>query len=324
MRKTRLALAGMFAGLVWVGTLGVSVAGAQTPGPPFESALTLEGRGIYRSACAPCHGLRGDGQGPAARSINPKPRDFTAGVFKLRTTPSGALPTDSDLFRTISEGVPGTWMPAWEELLSENQRWAVLAYLKTLVPDYQLEFAEEEPIDLPGGAQPGANAEEGRFVYLALKCWDCHGMKGRGDGPAAGTLEDDLGRSISPYDFTRGDYKGGGRPTDLYRTLRTGLSGTPMPAYEPGAVLYAGGSNLDLSQYGEGLAAEELAALRTYLAGQPDRPVLEGMSEEQQAAVVEHRLWSLVAYLETLSRGRSLFYRLFVENPNVTPPRRAR
>lgn len=323
MRSAARVQTEILVGLVWLGSLGAGVAEAQSVAPPAVSALALEGRSIYRSACAPCHGLRGDGEGPAARAIDPKPRDFTAGVFKLRTTPSGALPTDLDLFRTISEGVPGTWMPAWQDLLSENQRWAVLAYVKTLVPDYQSEFAEEEPIPMPSGPVASATASEGRFVYLALKCWDCHGMRGRGDGPSAGTLEDDWGRSIKPYDFTRGDYKGGGRPQDLYRTLRTGLSGTPMPAYEPGVVLYPGGARVDLSPYEEVLGPEELAALRNYLASQPDRPALNRMSEEEQSELVERRLWSLVAYLQSLSRGRGLFYRLFVENPNVTPPRRA-
>jgi mono/diheme cytochrome c family protein len=322
MGTARQLKTGILAGFVWLGTVGVGIGEGQTAAPASESVLALEGRGIYRSACAPCHGQRGDGQGPAARSINPKPRDFTAGVFKFRSTPSGALPTDSDLFRTISDGVPSTWMPAWEQLLSAQQRWAVVEYLKTLVPDFQSEFAEDPPLPLPSGPPASASAEEGRFVYLALKCWECHGMRGRGDGPSAGTLEDDWERSIEPYDFTHGDYKGGGNSEDVYRTLRTGLSGTPMPAYEPGVVLYPGGRGLDLSQYAEGLGGEEMTALENYLARQPERSAVAAMSEEGQGELVERRLWSLVAYLQSLSRSRSLFYRLFVEDVNATPPGR--
>lgn len=276
---------------------------------------------MYRSACAPCHGLRGDGRGPAARSISPRPRDFTAGVYKFRSTPSGALPTNLDLYRTISQGVPGTWMPAWENLLSERQRWAVVEYLKTLVPDFQSEVADQTPLPLPERRAPPPSALEGRFVYLALKCWDCHGMRGHGDGPSAGTLEDDWGRRIRPYDFTRGDYKNGGRPEDIYRTLRTGLSGTPMPAYEPEVVVFPGGAAVDLSPYAQVLRAEELAALREFLAGQPDRAALDAMSQREWEELADRRLWSLVEYLRSLSRSRGLFYRLFVEDPNATPPR---
>ena len=322
MRIARTILTGTTAGFTWLVALGVGTGAGQTTTPPDGSVLALQGRDTYRSACAPCHGILGDGQGPAARSISPKPRDFTAGVFKFRTTPSGALPSDSDLFRTVSDGVPGTWMPAWEELLSENQRWAVVAYLKTLVPDYEFEFEEDAPLLLPSAAAPGASANDGRFVYLALKCWECHGMKGRGDGPSAGTLEDDWGRSIKPYDFTRGDYKGGALPEDVYRTLRTGLSGTPMPAYEPGVVLYPGGSAANLSAYREGLGPEELEALRSYMAGEPDRAAIDGMTDEEEHELVERRLWSLVAYVQSLTRGRSAWYRLFVEDPNATAPRR--
>ena len=322
MRKRRLLKIQVLAGLAWLTTTGPGVLVAQTEPPTSMTALAAEGRDIYRSACLPCHGVLGDGQGPAARGISPRPRDFTAGVFKFRSTPSGALPTDPDLFDTISHGVPGTWMPAWSELLSENQRWAVIEYVKTLVPDFQMEFAEDSPLPLPAQPPATASAREGRFVYVALKCWDCHGMSGRGDGPSAATLTDDWERPITPYDFTRGGYKNGGRPIDLYRTLRTGLSGTPMPAWEPGTVLFPGGAELDLAPYASFLGPDELSAFEQYSAGQPNLSELAAMSEEESSALVEHRLWSLVEYLQSLSRPRSLFYRLFVEDPNATRPRR--
>ena len=303
--------------------VGASVGIAQTtplPGsdPVSTAALVTEGRAVYRSACASCHGISGDGLGPTARHMNPAPRDFTSGVFKFRSTPSGALPTDQDLFRTVSAGVPGTWMPAWEKLLSERQRWAVVEYVKTLVPDYAMGFGDEEPLPLPG--QPsGATAREGRQVYLMLGCAKCHGVGAHGNGPSAGTLTDDWDQPIRPYDFTRGGYKNGGRAEDLYRTLRTGLFGTPMPAFEPGVVLFAGGSQSDLSSVQSGLGATELSALRAYLESQPDRAELDEMAPPERDAIAERRLWSLVAYLQSLARPRDFFFRLFVENPNLTP-----
>jgi cytochrome c oxidase cbb3-type subunit 2 len=292
--------------------------------PPSDSvtkaALVSEGRGIYGSACASCHGVAGDGLGPTARHMNPAPRDFTSGVFKFRSTPSGALPTDQDLFRTVSEGVPGTWMPAWEKLLSERQRWAVVEYLKTLVPDYALGFGDEEPLPLPG--QPsGATVSEGRQVYLMLGCAKCHGVDARGDGPSAGTLTDDWDQPIRPYDFTRGGYKNGGQAEDLYRTLRTGLFGTPMPAFEPGVVVFAGGSDVDLSTIETGARSADLSALRVYLSSQPSRLEMDSMSESELKEIAERRLWSLVVYLQSLARPRDLLYRLFVEDPNMTPDR---
>lgn len=162
MRTGRRLLIDAVGGLTWLGMLGVGIGEGQTAAPTSEYVLASEGRGVYSSACAPCHGQRGDGEGPAARSINPGPRDFTAGVFKFRSTPSGALPTESDLFRTITEGVPGTWMPAWEDLLSEEQRWAVVAYVKTLVPDFQFEYAEDAALPLPSVLPATASASEGR------------------------------------------------------------------------------------------------------------------------------------------------------------------
>lgn len=299
---------------------------AQTTPPPasdpaLTAALVTEGRAVYRSACASCHGTSGDGLGPAARHMNPAPRDFTSGVFKFRSTPSGALPTDRDLYQTVSKGVPGTWMPAWNKLLSERQRWAVVEYLKTLVPDYALGFGDEEPLSLLNQPSAGATAREGRQVYLMLGCAKCHGVGARGNGPSAGTLTDDWDQPIKPYDFTRGGYKNGGRAEDLYRTLRTGLFGTPMPAFEPGVVLFAGGSQSDLSSVQSGLGAADLSALRAYLASQPDRAELDEMAPSERDAIAERRLWSLVAYLQSLARPRDLFFRLFVEDPNLTPAR---
>jgi mono/diheme cytochrome c family protein len=292
---------------------------AETPVNPRISLQ--EGHSIFRTACAPCHGSRGDGRGPAAANMDPRPRDFTTGVFKFRQTPSGALPTDLDLFRSVSRGVPGTWMPAWEETLSERQRWAVIAYLKTLIPDSGSGFAGDSPIALSSEPPTATTADEGRFVYVLLGCAKCHGTSGRGDGPSAGTLTDDWERSIQPYDFTRGDYKNGRRPEDLYRTLRTGLNGTPMPSYEIEAVLFTADEwRHDSSQ--EGIIGEdELAALSDYVSRQPTRSDVEAMSRLEREDLAEHRLWSVVAYLKSLERAPGVWYRLFVEDPSATRSR---
>lgn len=310
----RFGVAATAAGLLcWA-----SPASAQAPAAGPQDPSSGDAARLYKSACSPCHGPLGDGHGRRAERLGaPQPRDFTPAVFKFRSTPTGSLPRDEDLFRTISRGVPGTWMPAWKNLLSESERWALIRYIK----GFSEFFAEEEPdpaVIIP--PDPGASPEliqEGRMVYATLKCWQCHGALGRGDGPSASELEDDWDRQIWPYDFTRGGYKNGSAPSDLYRTLVTGLSGTPMPAFERDIVAFPGGADSDVTPMREALDAEGLGALELYLTEQPDPNRLRDMSEEEVEALVERRMWALVYYVRSLDRGKSLFYRLFTENPEL-------
>ena len=89
------------------------------------------GKEVYENSCAHCHGIEGKGDGSAAENLLPKPRDFTRGLYKIRSTEAGQLPTDQDLFDIITEGMPGSSMPEWETALSANDRWEVVAYIKT-------------------------------------------------------------------------------------------------------------------------------------------------------------------------------------------------
>ncbi|MBI1853361.1 MAG: c-type cytochrome [Planctomycetes bacterium] len=194
--------------------------------------VTTQGRVIYRSTCEACHGRLGDGKGPGSRPLNPQPRDFTTGNYKWRSTPTGSLPLDSDLFRTVSEGVPGTAMPSWKKLLTREERYAVVQYVKLFSPRFK-----DEPIDEPIAiADPPPRTPErlalGRTAYEKNKCGDCHGTLGKGDGPSAPTLKDDKGVKIEAFDFTSGVFRGGSSDADVYRTFTTGVAGTPMPQYE--------------------------------------------------------------------------------------------
>lgn len=188
------------------------------------------GERIYQENCAACHGDKGDGKGPQADRFSTKPRNFTSGIYKFRTTPSGSLPLDQDIFRTVTRGVRGTSMLAQLQL-SERERWAVAHYLKT----FSERFKEERPgqaITVP--PPPTANAKHialGKSKYEEAGCAQCHGPSGKGDGPSAKGLEDDWGNPISPSDLTLKPFKSGPNPEDLYRTISTGLNGTPMPSY---------------------------------------------------------------------------------------------
>jgi cytochrome c oxidase cbb3-type subunit 2 len=197
------------------------------------AALRAEGAPIYARYCAGCHGTAGDGKGPAAPMLIVKPRDFTSGVFKFRSTPSGSLPTDEDLYRIITRGVYRTSMPDWA-LLGERERLAVIAHLKSYYPEWDQRGAGT-PIHIPP-PPPSLGSPEavarGRELYLMLECTACHGESGRGDGPSAKNLASDVwGNPQKPFDFTKGRLKSGPTVQDVYRTFMTGVDGTAMPSY---------------------------------------------------------------------------------------------
>jgi mono/diheme cytochrome c family protein len=189
------------------------------------------GKQVYRRFCIGCHGPEGDGQGENAAYLSPKPRDFTAGLFKCRSTPSGSIPLDSDLFDTISRGVHTTGMPSWLPL-GRQDRADLTAYVKTFSPRFQ-EEKPDPPVQIPPETtnSPESVARGGELFH-GLKCIECHGNEGRGNGPSAATLRDAKGNAIVPYNFTAGErFKCGQTDQDLYRIFMTGLDGTPMPSY---------------------------------------------------------------------------------------------
>ena len=141
-------------------------------GPAAQNGSTL-GATVYKHMCVYCHGADGNGGGKAMAYLYPWPRDFRKGVFKHRSTPSGSLPLDKDIFRTISRGVPGTSMPAWKGALSEDEAWSVVEYIK----GFSRRFKEEEPkpaivVGEPPPTTPEAIAK-GRGLYQELRCARC-------------------------------------------------------------------------------------------------------------------------------------------------------
>ncbi len=204
--------------------VGVSV--MNIPSSPDLLAL---GRGVYYSRCMGCHGKNGDGNGPAATFLSPRPRNFALGIFKYRTTPSGSLPTDGDLYRTVTRGVRGTAMPTWHEL-PDKERLAVVAFIKTFSSRFKDEHVEPAMIKEPLRATAELVAR-GKDLYRAARCFQCHGEDGKGDGEAAADLTDDLRFPTRPSDFTRGQFKSGSTVRDIFRTMTLGLDGSPMPSF---------------------------------------------------------------------------------------------
>ena len=185
----------------------------------------------YRRFCVGCHGPLGDGQGENAPWVDPKPRDFTIAQFKCRSTPTGTLPTDEDLFNTIARGLNNSNMPQWNTF-SKQQRADLVAFVKHFSAKWQTEKAGP-PIQIP--AEPEVTADRikaGQALFKRLECWKCHGVEGRGNGPSADTLTDDLNRPIKPFNFHGGvRFKCGSTDQDLYKIFMTGLDGTPMPSF---------------------------------------------------------------------------------------------
>jgi mono/diheme cytochrome c family protein len=198
---------------------------------PATTPETIErGRQLYDVNCAHCHGAAGDGQGFGAPHLSPPPRDFVAAQFKFRTTATGAMPTDDDLFRVVSRGLNGTGMPPWQYLLTADERWAVIDYLKTFSPRFAQPSAKPVTIPAPAGTQ--RNVGRGKDVYAKLQCAKCHGEDGRGAGPSAATLVDAKGRHVNARDFTQpGTFRTGWTEREIVRTLYTGNNGVSMPAY---------------------------------------------------------------------------------------------
>lgn len=206
---------------------------AQTPAKAINAPteITELGKDTYKKYCSPCHGEEGKGDGPLARSMLPKPRDFTRGAYKFRTTPSGSLPTDEDIYRTLSYGVPNSTMISWD-ILTEEQRLSVIPVLKSFSEAF--EFRKPDPpvtVAMPVRPTEKCIAEGKKIYEEKLECWKCHGIEGRGDGPSAAEQEDDFGFPIKPFDFTTGKFKGGNTPQDVYLRFTTGLNGTPMPSF---------------------------------------------------------------------------------------------
>lgn len=273
------------------------------------------GRKLYARHCQHCHGVSGDGDGPTAKYLNPRPRDYRLGVFKFTSTNKDTKASRDDLKRVIAQGIPGTYMPAFVPMLKDQELVSLVEYirwlamrgelevqlLKELKNDFAADRAKKEAKESGGkegeidkqivkqleeyvgnateglpafletatgdmvGAWEGAEGtevvivppvprvpdsaesrERGKVLFQKDgKCVNCHGPAGRGNGfqtedfqknDATGGfyekrgLHDAWGEQIKPRDLTRGIYRGGRRPIDLYRRISQGIKGTPMPA----------------------------------------------------------------------------------------------
>lgn len=187
------------------------------------------GKAVYERKCLLCHGEKGDGKGPAAELLRPAPRDFTSGLYKIRST-ANKTPADKDVFDVLTHGMPGTSMPAWS-VLPEKDRSNLVAYLKTLAADKFKDAPKKQelPKDVASSAE---SIKRGKEMYEAIECNKCHGTEGRADGPSRPELKDEWGHPIAPANLTkRWTFRGGGGRQNIATRLATGVLGTPMPSF---------------------------------------------------------------------------------------------
>jgi mono/diheme cytochrome c family protein len=226
--RIRISLAG--SAVVFISLLS-TLAGAQESRVANLTGNAVHGKALYQRYCIFCHGEFGDGRGDSAPYLDPKPRDFTKATFKCRSTPSGSLPLDTDLYDTISRGVHASGMPSWKPLLRQ-ERVDLIAYIKGFSPRFQ-EEKPAAPLPIPPG-QPSTpeSVKRGAELFQSMNCWLCHGKEGRGNGPSASSLTDSKGYPITPFDLSSGmRFKCGDTDDGLFRDLMTGLDGSPMPSF---------------------------------------------------------------------------------------------
>ncbi len=273
-------------------------AAQQKPAVQKESdPLLARGQDLFAKQCAICHGEAGDGLGKFAYLMNPRPRNFQQGDFKLSTT-QNQMPSEADLLRTISRGMPGSAMPPWAHL-PQSDLIALARYVRQINVQAVRGRLEERsaegrlskgnvPAELARRTEPGAplvvppepafddlHWYRGRRIYLEA-CAACHGADGN---PIPEAVKfDNEGYPVPPRSFVNGIFKGGSEGHQLYARIFKGMKGTPMPAFE-GA--YTNDEVWDLIHYVQSLArdgAQERAQLKqgTFVAASVRCPLPAG------------------------------------------------
>ncbi len=281
---------------------------------PEPAADMIEaGKRVYFTKCVWCHGVDGAGDGPGADRLWPRPRNFNQGTFKIRRTASGELPLfdakkptpgQNDLFETVTHGLPGSAMPSWEGILTEEQRLQVLSFVTTqLVKDRKFTDKQSEAQtvlqldDLKPIAATEESVKKGAELIKEKKCVECHGTDGRGDGNAF-NLKDDWGFSIQPADWHkcwnfRGSRQDPYNVKNIFRTFSTGVNGTPMPSFADNSTVE---ERWHIANFVNSLCEREADGKPLSIDPLTDKPkinfvVSSGVVEGEIPVDPEHELW---------------------------------
>lgn len=281
---------------------------------PEPAAEMIEaGKRVYFTKCVWCHGVDGAGDGPSADRLWPRPRNFNQGTFKIRRTASGELPLfdakkptpgQNDLFETLTHGLPGSAMPSWEGILTEEQRLQVLSFVTTqLVKDRKFTDKQSEAQtvlqldDLKPIPATAESVAEGALLVKEKKCVECHGTEGRGDGNAF-NLKDDWGFSIQPANWHkcwnfRGSRQDPYNVKNIFRTFSTGVNGTPMPSFADNSTVQ---ERWHIANFVNSLCERKADGKPLDIDPLADKPkinfvVSSGVVEGEIPADPEHELW---------------------------------
>ncbi len=201
------------------------------PAAQAAAGDAANGKVVYEKKCWWCHGKEGEADGPAADFVIPPPRDFSSGVYKYKgSDPKSLIPRDEDLFRMMSDGMPGTSMPAWKDILSEKERWDLVAYIKSLTDMFEGE-SNPPAINLSGKIPSSEESIAlGAKAYEAAKCYECHGVRGKGD--LIKKLKEDSNARVWPRNLTKPrTFRAGSTVEDIYTRVTNGIPNTPMPSF---------------------------------------------------------------------------------------------
>ncbi len=236
--------------------------------PSLDPALIARGREAYAAgSCADCHGSEGFGNGYKAAIVKPRPRDFTSGAFRYRSTAIGGRPVPADIDRFLSrphfaEAVAdaeeraalGAFV-AWLAMRGETLRGLARSAFEDeeldpdVADDVVADVAEiwtraadgvvtAEPPTYASDGERAAAAARGRALFHdAAKgsCQGCHGTDGAAtDVSNEKAWVDEWGRPVEVRAIATMPLGGGEEPLELYRRIAIGLSGTSMPGYGRG------------------------------------------------------------------------------------------
>ena len=225
----------------------------------------------YTRYCYACHGVKGDGHGPASYGLRPPPRNFTLGIFKFaRLRSSDELPNDADLKYIIKNGLHGSAMLAWD--IPDEELGRIINFIKTFAPQKWEKTKKNgdhvktlEVFVVPADPWQGKDVEavsRGQELYhLKAECLNCHpsylgkedlfklstvaakrepdtfkAIGGFRDDPHGSVAKDSTEYSVRllPPDFTFHEVRSihpGSEITDLFRLISFGVYPI-MPAWK--------------------------------------------------------------------------------------------
>lgn len=186
---------------------------ARSTPPTFKT-----GEEIYKGLCARCHGEKGDGKGVTYFYLDPAPRDLTKAAFMNSKS-------EDRFLQSLKSGVPGTSMPPWERVLTDEQRHAVLTYVfETFVKEPRPELKAHKVPEQNPVVSSVDSIHRGEEIFLQ-RCTGCHGRKADGKGPNS------LDISPRPRNLRNSFFVNNVADRRLFDSILYGVQGTAMPSW---------------------------------------------------------------------------------------------